>query len=71
VPPQKVTTFPIVLLGKRYWRGLVEWLRETVLAEGKISAADLKMITVTDDVDLAVRMMVEAREHNQASGDAR
>jgi uncharacterized protein (TIGR00730 family) len=71
VQTQKVTTFPIVLLGKRYWRGLVDWLRETVLAEGKISAADLKMITVTDDVDLAVRMMVEARELHQGAGDAR
>ena len=45
VQTQKVTSFPIVLLGTRYWRGLLDWLRDTVLAEGKINAADLDMLT--------------------------
>ena len=38
-----------------------------MLAEGKISEADLAMITVTDDVDEAVRMMVEASRHHVPS----
>jgi uncharacterized protein (TIGR00730 family) len=58
---QKVTSFPIVLIGSAYWQGLLDWLRDTVLAEGKINAADLEMVTVTDDVDEAVGMMVKAR----------
>jgi hypothetical protein len=61
VQTQKVTSFPVVLLGVDYWSGLVDWLRGVVLAEGKISAEDLDILTVTDDVDLAVRLMVEAR----------
>lgn len=71
VQTQKITTFPIVLLGTSYWGGLVDWLRDTVLAEGKISAADLDMITVSDDVDLAVRLMVEASRHHVSSGGPR
>lgn len=62
VQTQKVTSFPVVLLGTAYWQGLVDWLRNTVLAEGKINADDLNMFTVTDDVELAVEMMVRARE---------
>ena len=38
VQTQKVTSFPIVLIGTAYWSGLVDWLRGTVLADGKISA---------------------------------
>ena len=61
VQTQKVTSFPIVLMGVDYWSGLLAWMRDTVLAEGKINAADLDMLTLTDDVDEAVAMMVAAR----------
>jgi uncharacterized protein (TIGR00730 family) len=62
VQTQKVTSFPVVLLGTAYWQGLVDWLRDTVLAEGKVSADDLSMFTVTDDVELAIELMVKARQ---------
>ena len=62
VQTRKVTSFPIVLIGTSYWQGLLDWLRGTVLAEGKINAADLDMLVVTDDVDEAVALMVAARE---------
>ncbi|MCL8025702.1 TIGR00730 family Rossman fold protein [Nocardioides bruguierae] len=56
----KVTQFPIVLLGTEFWGGLLEWLRGSVLASGKIKQSDLDMMTVTDDVELAVSLMREA-----------
>jgi uncharacterized protein (TIGR00730 family) len=62
VQTKKVTSFPIVLLGSTYWRGLLDWMRDTVLAEGMVSQADLDRLVVTDDVDEAVAMMVAARE---------
>ena len=58
VQTQKVTRFPIVLIGTDYWQGLLDWLRDTALADGKISQADLDMLTLTDDVDEAVALMV-------------
>ena len=69
VQTQKVTSFPVALLGVDYWQGMISWLRDTVLADGKISPADLDLITVTDDVDEAVRLMVRAREHQVPSPD--
>jgi hypothetical protein len=47
----KVTQFPVVLVGSSYWSGLVGWLRDTVLEEGKIAPADLDVFCVTDDID--------------------
>lgn len=50
----KVTSFPIVLIGKAYWGGLIDWLRDTMLADGKIGQKDLDMIYLTDSVADAV-----------------
>jgi len=66
VQTHKVTRFPIVLLGTAYWRGLLDWLRDTPLALGKITQHDLDMLILTDDVDEVVRLMVAAR-----NGDVR
>ena len=62
VQTRKVTSFPVALVGVDYWQGLLDWLRGTVLAEGKISETDLEMMVLTDDVDEAVELMVRARE---------
>ncbi|GAA2515204.1 TIGR00730 family Rossman fold protein [Pilimelia columellifera] len=56
----KVTRFPVVLMGVAYWSGLIDWLRGSMAAEGKISAADLDLICLTDDMDQALRHIVEA-----------
>ena len=41
---------------------VLDWLRGTVLSDGKISAADLDRLVLTDDVDEAVALMVAARD---------
>ena len=61
VQTQKVTRFPLVLLGTDYWRGLLDWLRDAALTRGTINQSDIDMLHVTDDVDEAVGLMVEAR----------
>ena len=59
---QKITTFPVVLVGTTYWSGLIDWLRDTVLADGKIAEADLDRLILTDDIDEAVELMVKGRD---------
>ncbi|MEM7111818.1 MAG: TIGR00730 family Rossman fold protein [Chloroflexota bacterium] len=44
----KIENFPVVLFNSSYWGGLIDWLKNTMLAEGKISPADLDLILVTD-----------------------
>jgi uncharacterized protein (TIGR00730 family) len=58
----KITSFPVALVGTEYWSGLLDWLRGTVLADGKIAEADLDRLTLTDDIDEAVELMVRARD---------
>ncbi len=51
----KVTRFPVVLVGTAYWGGLLDWVRDVVLPTGRISAGDLDLITLTDDVEEVAR----------------
>ena len=52
----------VILLGTEYWSGLIAWMRDTVLVGQKISPEDLEIFHVTDDVEAAVRRIVEARD---------
>jgi uncharacterized protein (TIGR00730 family) len=60
VQTQKVTSFPIVLLGSAYWGGLLDWLRTTAADAGTVNLRDVDLLTVTDDVDEAVAAIVAA-----------
>ncbi|WP_049562314.1 TIGR00730 family Rossman fold protein [Nonomuraea sp. SBT364] len=60
VQTHKVTSFPVVLMGTDYWGGLLDWIKGTLLGTGKIAEHDLDLITLTDDVDEAVSIIVEA-----------
>ncbi|MBT2398147.1 TIGR00730 family Rossman fold protein [Streptomyces sp. ISL-100] len=62
VQTRKVTRFPIVLFGTAYWGGLVDWLRDTVIAQGKASERDLLLFHVTDSVDEAVALVSKESE---------
>lgn len=65
VQTRTITRFPIVLFGHAYWDGLVAWLRDVVVADGKISATDLDLITVTDDVDEAIAHVLQTVDHRR------
>jgi uncharacterized protein (TIGR00730 family) len=60
VQTKKVTKFPVVLFGSSYWGGLYDWIRNTMLAEGKINERDLALLHVTDDIDDAIGVVQEA-----------
>lgn len=49
IQTKKIHSFPIYLVGKSYWGGLIQWIKETVLSHGCISESDLKMMRITDD----------------------
>ncbi len=51
VQTKKIKPFPIYLVGKEYWKGLIDWIESTVLAQENIRPEDLQLITLTDDPD--------------------
>ena len=55
----KLYDFPVILVGRDYWRGLTDWIEGTLLKQGTISQEDLKFFTVTDDPAEVVRLVRE------------
>jgi uncharacterized protein (TIGR00730 family) len=64
VQTTKVTSFPVILYNSRYWSGLLEWVRTTLVEAGTVSAKDLHLVQVTDDIDEIVDL-IEAAETNR------
>ena len=60
----KVRNFPVVLFGSAYWRGLLDWMRGTMAAEGKISDADLGLLALTDSpAEVRDLILASTKEH--------
>jgi uncharacterized protein (TIGR00730 family) len=56
----KITKFPIVLVGRSYWSGLLSWLQDTMLARANIGHAEFGLISVADDPDEVVQIIRKA-----------
>ena len=51
IQTEKIKFFPVYLVGKDYWKGMLDWLKNTVLAHGNIKSEDLDLIRLSDDPD--------------------
>lgn len=58
IQTEKTEPFPVVLIGREYWSGLVDWMRNTMLSHGCIGSKDMELFTVVDDVEEAARIIV-------------
>jgi uncharacterized protein (TIGR00730 family) len=59
IQTRKIGKFPIVLVGKKYWTGLINWIKDEMLAEEhNISTEELDLITLVDTSDEAVDYIV-------------
>ena len=62
----KVLHFPVVLVGSRYWRDLLDWIGDELLDHGMISPDDVQLLFETDDVETAVAEVVRCYEERCA-----
>ena len=58
VQTRKVDAFPIVLVGVSFWSGLVDWMRERMIAEGALSESELNLIEIVDDAAEAAKIIL-------------
>jgi uncharacterized protein (TIGR00730 family) len=59
IQTKKIGKFPIILVGKKYWGGLIEWIKEEMMSEEEnISPDDLNLFTLVDTSDEAVDYIV-------------
>ena len=48
IQTRRIEKFPVILFGSQYWTGLLQWIKETVLAEGNIDPEDINFFTIVD-----------------------
>jgi len=61
IQTKKIINFPIVLFGSVYWQKILEWVTEVALKEGKVSAHDLDLFTVTDSPSEVVQILLNSQ----------
>jgi uncharacterized protein (TIGR00730 family) len=70
IQTKKVQHFPVVLVGRSYWDGLLDWVRETLVKEATITPEDVDLLRLTDDpaevVEIINAYVTERREHAAA-----
>jgi uncharacterized protein (TIGR00730 family) len=68
----KIRRFPVVLIGRKYWEGLIRWMEHTLIDEGTIDAEDLNMFYLTDSAGDAVEYIIRFhREAMRTTGERR
>jgi uncharacterized protein (TIGR00730 family) len=61
IQTQKISNFPVVLVGSAYWGGLLDWIRDFALKEGKISEQDLELLHITDSPAQVVEIITNSQ----------
>ncbi len=67
IQTKKITNFPVILFGKDYWGGLIDWLREQVLAANNVKQEDVDSIRIVDDPKRVRDIVVEFHERAMAT----
>jgi uncharacterized protein (TIGR00730 family) len=57
IQTKKIRDFPVILVGRDYWEGLIGWLRDTLLERAAIEPADVDLLRVTDDPEEACQII--------------
>ena len=57
IQTHKIRPFPVILVGSKYWKGLLDWIKEVVLKEDKISPSDLEILQVIDEPEEIIRII--------------
>ncbi|HWT00544.1 MAG TPA: TIGR00730 family Rossman fold protein [Pyrinomonadaceae bacterium] len=62
IQTRKIKNFPVVLFGSNYWGGMMKWVEEIMLSEGKIAADDLRLLHLTDSPAEVVEIVVQSQD---------
>lgn len=64
IQTQKIKPFPVILVGREYWKGLMNWMKLTVLEGGKISPEDINLFHIIDEPDEIVNFVKKNQPHD-------
>jgi uncharacterized protein (TIGR00730 family) len=57
IQTRRIRSFPVLMVGSDYWSGLITWIKQRLLAEGKISPEDVDLLRVVDDPEEIVKII--------------
>ena len=66
IQTHKIAPFPLFLIGSDFWKGLSDWVKETMLEEGMISPEDLDIIHIVDSKEEVIKEIIRIRDVDQA-----
>ena len=61
IQTKKIRNFPVVLFGSDYWAGMLSWIRDLAMKEGKVTEQDLKLLHLTDSPAEVVKIIVDSQ----------
>ncbi|HTF99677.1 MAG TPA: TIGR00730 family Rossman fold protein [Nitrospirota bacterium] len=67
IQTRKIRSFPVVLVGRKYWSGLLDWMSTTMLKTGNISPEDVELMHVVDEPE-EVRAIINKRYKDRVTG---
>ena len=68
IQTNKIRPFPVVLVGSDYWKGFLDWLRDSVLNQGAISPQDLDLLRVTDEPGEIIEIVQNWYNNHEVTG---
>jgi hypothetical protein len=57
IQTKKIKSFPLIMMGSEYWQGLIDWLKNTMVKEGKILPVNMELIQIVDEPEEVVRLI--------------
>jgi uncharacterized protein (TIGR00730 family) len=57
IQTERIRSFPVILMGSKYWRGLIEWMKDTLIKAKVISEADLDIFSLVDSPEEAIKII--------------
>lgn len=62
IQTRKIRNFPVVLFGSKYWGGLAQWIKDTMIGQATISPEDIELLVVTDSPEEAVQTVIRSQK---------
>lgn len=59
IQTRKISRFPVILVGKSFWCGLIDWMEDVLVGQGTISPEDMKLFKITDNIDEVINIIEE------------
>lgn len=70
IQTRKIMHFPVILVGRDYWKGLLDWIVEQMLRPGRVAALDVELLQIVDSVDEVLHAVQEAVRRQGRNGGA-